>query len=118
MKQLHCLRCQMPLRFLKREKIQLGQTGAFFGDWPNIIAGALDAEIFYCPRCGKIEFFMPGHGEYDYDGESEEEEDLPPEVDANIVGVNMHGVPQVRCPACGEKHDFDYPKCIFCGHQY
>lgn len=21
-------------------------------------------------------------------------------------------------PACGRKHDFDYPKCPFCGHDY
>lgn len=118
MKQLQCLRCRKEMDFLKREKIQLGQTGALFGDWPNIIAGALDTEIYYCPRCGKMEFFMPGIDQNDFDSDDTMEEELPPEMDANIVGVSMYGVPQVRCPACGRKHDFDYPKCVYCGHEY
>lgn len=117
MKQLDCLRCGSAMRFLKREKIQLGQTGAFLGDWPNIIAGALDAEIYYCPRCGKLEFFMPSEN-YEEDLPEEDEDALPPEVNARIVGVSMHGVPQVQCPSCGRRHDFDYPKCVYCGHSY
>lgn len=116
MREVKCLRCREEMSFLKREKLQLGQTGAILGDWPNIIAGALDTEIYYCSRCGKIEMFMPGVGYYE--DLPQEEEELPPEVDANIVGVSMYGVPQVRCPACGRKHDFDYPKCVYCGHVY
>lgn len=27
-------------------------------------------------------------------------------------------LPQKECPACGKKHDFDYPKCPYCGHDY
>lgn len=118
MREMECLRCQAQMRFLKREKIQLGQTGAFFGDWPNILAGSLDTEIYYCPRCGKMEFFMPDMAQEAFDFEEDAEEELPPEVEADIVGVSMHGVPQVRCPKCGRKHDFDYPKCIYCNHDY
>lgn len=113
----NCLRCHTPLRFLKREKIQLGQSGAFFGDWPNIIAGALDAEIFYCPTCGHIELFMPGMNR-EAACPDDDAQELPPEEDANIVGVSMHGVPQVQCPHCGKRHDFDYPKCPWCDHVY
>lgn len=25
---------------------------------------------------------------------------------------------QVKCPSCGKKHDFDYPKCPYCKHKY
>jgi Na+-translocating ferredoxin:NAD+ oxidoreductase RNF subunit RnfB len=25
-------------------------------------------------------------------------------------------LPQITCPACGEKIDLDYPKCPFCKH--
>ena len=27
-------------------------------------------------------------------------------------------LPQKRCPRCGENHDFDYPKCPYCDHDY
>lgn len=117
MRVLQCLRCHSKMTFLKRENIQLGRTGTILGDWSNILAGALDAEIYSCPNCGKIEFFMPGFQLDDPDREWEEK-DLPPEVDAGIVGVSMDGVPQVRCPSCGQHHDFDYPQCIYCGHKY
>lgn len=30
----------------------------------------------------------------------------------------MDAMPQVVCPACRRKHDLDYPKCPFCGHDY
>lgn len=117
MREASCLRCHEEMTFLKREKLQLGQTGALLGDWPNILAGSLETEIYYCPRCGKIEMFMPGVGYYE-DPEPYDEADLPPEADARIVGVSMYGVPQVQCPKCGKRHDFDYPKCVYCGHSY
>lgn len=27
-------------------------------------------------------------------------------------------LPQKECPECGKKHDFDYPQCPHCGHDY
>lgn len=27
-------------------------------------------------------------------------------------------LPQKECPNCGKRHDFDYPKCPHCGHDY
>ena len=48
MRKLKCLRCQREMAFIKREKLQLGQTGMFLGDWPNILAGSLEVEIFGC----------------------------------------------------------------------
>lgn len=27
-------------------------------------------------------------------------------------------LPQKICPECGQSHDFDYPKCPHCGHDY
>ncbi len=27
-------------------------------------------------------------------------------------------LPQKQCPNCGKMHDFDYPKCPHCGHDY
>ena len=33
-----------------------------------------------------------------------------PEPDADL--------PQKQCPQCGKGHDFDYPRCPYCGHDY
>ena len=60
--QLNCLRCGAGMNFLCREKMQLGQTGWLLGDLPNLVAGAMEVEIYACPKCGKLEFFQPGSG--------------------------------------------------------
>lgn len=118
MRTVSCIRCGVELRFLKQEKIQLGQTGYFLGDWPNLIAGSLDTEMYYCPKCGKLELFLPDMPESEFEEPDMEGEELPPEAEQNIVGVSMEGVPQVRCPVCGCKHDFDYPRCPKCNYEY
>ncbi len=91
-----CLRCQVPMKFLKKEKLQLGQTGWFLGDLPNLLAGSLETAIYTCPKCGKIELYQAQLAE-------------------NYGGSEL---PQIVCPECGTKHDFDYGKCPFCGHEY
>ena len=118
MKKLCCLRCNSEMNFLKCEKLQLGQTGFFFGDWPNLLAGALEVEIYCCPHCGKVEFFTPGLPEPVHEEPEFELSDLPPEAEQKIVDVSMDGVPQIRCPLCGTTHDFDYPRCPRCNHSY
>ena len=80
------------MRHIGREKLQLGQTGWLLGDLPNLFAGALKVDIYACPDCNKMEFFM-----------AESFEDT---------------LPQRECPKCGKKHDFDYPKCPFCKYDY
>ncbi|MBQ2376879.1 MAG: hypothetical protein II297_00605 [Clostridia bacterium] len=72
MKQLNCLRCQKEMRYIKREKLQLGKTDWLFGDLPNLIAGAMDVDVYTCTGCGKIEFFL---------AETHEENDPPPQPD-------------------------------------
>ena len=27
-------------------------------------------------------------------------------------------LPQKECPDCGKQHDFDYPRCPYCGYDY
>ena len=89
----HCAACGIKLEFLKREHIQLGKTGFLLGDWPNLLAGALDAEIWVCPGCGKLDFYL---------ARPEEE-------------MGTCGIAKVRCSACGVEYDMDYPKCPNCG---
>lgn len=92
MKNISCLRCNEEMRLIRREKLQLGETGWFLGDLPNLLAGAMEVDIYSCSSCGKIEFFQ-----------SEQEGD---------------SIAQRQCPKCGKKHDYDYPKCPFCKHDY
>ena len=47
MDNLTCLRCGETLRFLSRERIQLGKTGWFLGDLPNLLSGALETGIIF-----------------------------------------------------------------------
>lgn len=93
---LTCLRCGGEMGYIRREKIQLGQTGWILGDWPNLLAGAMEVHIYCCKECGRLEFFRG-------DEEGPEERDH---------------MAQVTCPRCGKRHDMDYPKCPFCGYDY
>ncbi len=90
---LNCLRCDDSMRYIKSEKIQLGEYGLFLGDLPNYIAGALEVDIYKCDQCGKFEFFQM-------------EEGVEDQID------------QMECPNCGRIHDIDYPKCPFCKYDY
>ncbi len=89
---IDCLRCGKQMSHIGTEKIQLGQTGLIFGDLSNLLAGAMEVDIYCCPECRKLEFFS---------ADAVEEE-----------------LPQKKCPKCGKMHDFDYPKCPFCKYDY
>ena len=94
MKEMLCSRCETPMQFLARERIQLGKTGWILGDLPNLIAGALETEIFICPQCRKLEFYA---------------------AETEVMGED---IPKKTCPVCGTVHDFDYPKCPKCKYTY
>ena len=91
-KKIICLRCEREMHHHRREKLQLGQTGWILGDIPTLLAGAMEVDIYSCPKCGKLEFYLT-------DGEEDK-------------------MPQKQCPNCGKWHDFDYPKCPFCKYNY
>lgn len=100
MKKLHCLRCNSEMEYAGREKFQMGETGLLFGTLSNLIAGALEVDLYLCQKCGKLEFYAP------VISESERE------------GYSHCNVPQKRCPNCGKMHDFDFPKCPYCKFDY
>ena len=97
-KDLLCLRCGTEMRFIMRERLQLGRTGWILGDLPNLLSGALDVDIYCCPGCGKMEFYKTEGTETENDTEDR--------------------IAQVKCPECGGIHDMDYPKCPYCRHNY
>jgi len=99
MRKLSCLRCQTEMHFAGEQKLQLGKTGWILGDLPNLLAGALEVELYVCPKCGKLEFFALG-----------KEQDLNRYRNAEV--------PEKECPGCGLLIDFDYPSCPCCGHEF
>ena len=123
MRKTKCLRCDARMKFGMQQKFQMGQTSFLLGDWPNLMAGALELEVWFCPKCGKVEFFVPGSTknlpvkqpepvqteEFDYVGSM---------VNEGIDAVSKDGMPQKKCPTCGREHDFDYPRCPYCKHDY
>ena len=90
---MNCLRCNAKIKFLSKEKLQLGKTGWLLGDLPNLVAGTLEVDIYRCPACKRLEFFAADESE-------------------------GNDLPKRTCPSCGTVHDFDYPKCPKCKHDY
>lgn len=90
----------MQMDFLGREKLQLGEYGAFIGHWSNLISGALELDVFCCPECGKVELFRPT---------------LTKDKSQQYTDSEL---PQKECPNCGGIHDFDFPQCPYCNFPY
>ena len=122
MRKRKCLRCDAPMKFGMQQKFQLGQTSFILGDWPNLLAGALELEVWFCPKCGKVEFFVPGSsGRHEHNQEptqTAEFDFVGSVVSEGIDAVSPEGMPQKKCPTCGKEHDFDYPRCPYCKHDY
>ena len=38
-------------------------------------------------------------------------------VEGPVDITNDDTLPKIKCPDCNKEHDFDYPKCPYCGHQ-
>ena len=119
MRKLKCLRCGGQMKFGMQQKFQMGEASFLLGDWPHWKAGALELEVWFCPDCGKVEFFVPGSRNRPAEQEEGESFDFVGSmVNEGIDAVSMDGMPQKKCPTCGKEHDFDYPKCPYCKHDY
>ena len=122
MRKRKCLRCDAAMKFGMQQQFQLGQTGFLLGDWPNLLAGALELEVWFCPKCGKVEFFVPGSSDrpehHEKPAQSGEFDFVESVVSEGIDAVSADGMPQKKCPTCGREHDFDYPRCPYCKHDY
>ena len=123
MRKTKCLRCDARMKFGMQQKFQMGQTSFLLGDWPNLLAGSLELEVWFCPKCGKVEFFVPGSTQnlpvkQPEPAQTEEFDYVGSMVNEGIDAVSKDGMPQKKCPTCGREHDFDYPRCPYCKHDY
>ena len=119
MRTVKCLRCGAAMKFAMQQKFQMGEANFLMGDWPHWRAGALELEVWFCPDCGKAEFFVPGSRNRPTEPEEGESFDfVGAMVNESIDSVSVEGMPQKKCPTCGREHDFDYPRCPYCKHDY
>ena len=87
-----CSNCGHDMEYVGREDVQLGRTSFILGDWPNLLAGALNVEIWECPDCGKLDLYRG---------------------DASEKGEGQ--MAKTTCPVCGVVHELDDSKCPRCG---
>lgn len=54
---MNCLRCDTVMQDCGQQEFQLGKQSFLFGDLSNLLSGSFLAQLYVCPKCGKIEFF-------------------------------------------------------------
>lgn len=62
---LGCLRCQTQLKFLgaKHFREGSGAPGFWLGDLGELLIQTEQFDLYACPRCGHVEFFLHGFKE-------------------------------------------------------
>jgi hypothetical protein len=60
-----CTRCQVPLQYSGTKKFHEGSRGwgFFLGDLGELFTNREHFDIYVCPKCGRVEFFLDGIGE-------------------------------------------------------
>lgn len=58
-KKIDCLRCKVPMVFSGNYRFHEGTRLGVFGDLMEIFENRESFDLFSCPDCGKVEFFLP-----------------------------------------------------------
>jgi Zn finger protein HypA/HybF involved in hydrogenase expression len=58
-KQINCLRCQIPMSFNGNVRFHEGTRMGAFGDLFELFTNRESFDLYFCPKCGKVEFFLP-----------------------------------------------------------
>jgi len=54
-----CPRCAIPMIKMGQQQFQLGEYNAWLGSLAHMAAGSLELDLLLCPKCRKVEFFLP-----------------------------------------------------------
>ena len=62
-REIRCLRCQIPLTYAGTKKFHEGTRWGLMGDLGELFVNKENFDVYHCPHCGKVEFFVDGIGE-------------------------------------------------------
>ena len=60
---LLCARCQKSLEFVGSKRFHEGTNWGILGELGELFVKRERFDVYVCPRCGKVEFFVDGIGE-------------------------------------------------------
>jgi predicted nucleic-acid-binding Zn-ribbon protein len=61
--QISCLRCRTALNPVGKKRLEGGSDTGFLGAIGELFAKREEFNVYTCPRCGHVEFFVAGVGE-------------------------------------------------------
>lgn len=63
LKALTCLRCDRELTYVGTKHFHEGKRWGVLGDLGELFVNKERFDVYCCPRCGRVEFFVDGIGE-------------------------------------------------------
>lgn len=57
-----CVRCHSQLKYVGTKRFHEGARWGVLGDLGELFVNREGFEVFVCPRCGRVEFFLEGIG--------------------------------------------------------
>ena len=58
-----CARCNQTLQYVGRKRFHEGANWGVFGEIGELFVKREHFDVYVCPRCGRVEFFVDGIGE-------------------------------------------------------
>jgi uncharacterized protein with PIN domain len=58
-----CARCNTTLHYVGRKRFHEGTNWGVFGELGELFVKREHFDVYLCPRCGRVEFFVDGIGE-------------------------------------------------------
>jgi hypothetical protein len=62
-REIRCLRCHVALTYAGTKKFHEGTRWGIMGDLGELFVNKENFDVYHCPHCGKVEFFVDGIGE-------------------------------------------------------
>lgn len=62
-REIRCLRCHVALTYVGTKKFHEGTRWGVMGDLFELFVNKENFDVYHCPHCGKVEFFVDGIGE-------------------------------------------------------
>lgn len=61
--EINCLRCDVPMRYAGEYRFLEGTRTGVFGNLFELFQNRENFDLYVCPNCGKVEFFVPQENE-------------------------------------------------------